>query len=132
MPASRRPRVRPLLPASALVLPSQQMPAVQHITGGGGAISLQASVVHMSLECAHLTVLFDEWIHWSQVAIGRWRPEGMPSFAEYTEQHRSLWQQPKWARGVLVMHLYISLPWHHGTAPHSHRDPGISSASWLK
>ena len=43
-----------------------------------------------------------------QVAIGRWRSKGMPSFAEYNQQRQSLWQQPKWARGVLVM---LMLSW---------------------
>lgn len=52
--------------------------------------------------------------HAMQVAIGRWRPDGMPSFAEYDAQRQSLWQQPKWARGVLVRCFVPQLLLHPG------------------
>lgn len=52
-----------------------------------------------------------------QVAIGRRRPGGMPSLAEYEDRRHLLWQQPKWARGVLVSNKHQP---HMLTACHTH------------
>ena len=53
----------------------------------------------------------DEWRYGGRIdqiaaTIMEGRPGGMPSFAEFEERHSSLWQQPKWARGVLVSALH--------------------------